>query len=332
MNNRLCELLGIKYPIVQAPMGWIAAGELAGSVSRAGGLGCIGPNAGLTFASHDPEIVGQALLKEINRVRQITDKPFAVNLPIGRRGKNICDRRVEIAVEEKIKVAVVSMGSPDEYTPALKKAGIKVIHAVSSVKQAVKAEESGVDAVVVEGYEAGGHTGLDEIPLFVLIPQVADAVKIPVIAGGGIADARGLLASLALGAEGIYMGTRFMATFECAVHPAVKEAVVNATDTSTVAYGRKAYSMMRVIRNEFSDKYLEMEFHNAPLEELRNFDNYVGGSGGKHRLIAALIEGDLVNGTIGCGAGAGLVKSIVSAGDVVKQIMEEANKIRKNLV
>lgn len=328
---RLCDLLGIEYPIIQAPMAWIAGAELAAAVSRAGGLGTIAPGAGQTEPSYEPEVVAEALRKEIRKAKSLTDKPFAVNLPIGRRGKAVCDRRVEVAIEEGVEVAVVSMGSPEEYTQQLQRAGIKVLHAVSTVRQAVKAAETGVDAVVAEGYEAGGHSGLDELTTMVLVPQVVDAVKIPVVAGGGIGDARSVVAAFALGAEGVYIGTRFMATFECTAHPKVKQAIVEAGDTSTVAYGRRTFSISRALRNEFTDKFLEMEFSGVSAEELRAFDRFIAPGDTQQRSVVALREGELVQGSVLCGAVAGLVKEVISAEEVVHRLVKGYEQVLSRL-
>jgi len=330
-RTRLCDLLGIDYPIIQAPMGWIAGAELVAAVSEAGGLGTLGPNAGLPEPSRDPEVVAEGMRREIRRIKDLTKKPFAVNLPIGRRGKAIADRRVDVAIEEGVKVAVVSMGSPEEYTGRLKEAGMVVIHVVANVKHAIKAEEAGVDAVVAQGHEAGGHSGLEQIPTFVLVPQVADAVRVPVIAAGGIGDARGMVAALALGAEGVYIGTRFMATHECACHPRVKQAVLEAEAESTVAYGRRTYSITRALRNKFTDKFLEMEFGGVPSEELRAFDRYYAPGDERHRMLRGLLDGELEWGSVPCGAVAGLVRKLTSAGDVVRELVSQYDEIVNRL-
>lgn len=226
-NNRLCELPGIRYPIIQAPMNWVSGTDLAAAVSNAGGLGTLGPNAGADTITADIELTAQRLRSQIRKVKEHTEKPFAVNIAVGvGEERKYSQRCVEVALAEAIPVAIVSVGSPDVYTKVLKNAGVKVLHAVSTLRHAKKAEEQGVDAVICEGFEAGGHKGFTELTTFVLIPMVADSVKIPVVAGGGIADARGFPAALVLGAEGAYMGTRFMATHESNAHHKVKEAVV----------------------------------------------------------------------------------------------------------
>jgi len=240
LKTRICDLLGIEYPIIQAPMNWITGANLAAAVSNAGGLGTLGPNAGVTGVTEDVALTGERLRGEIQKMKLLTGKPFAVNFPIGfGTVKDFADRCAEVALEEGIHAAITSMGSPRVYTDRFKEAGVKVFHLVTSVKQALKAEDAGVDAVVAQGFEAGGHSGADELPTLVLVPQVADAVKIPVVAAGGIADARGFVAALVMGAEAVYMGTRFLATLECDAHPNLKQAVLNADDTATIAWGKK---------------------------------------------------------------------------------------------
>lgn len=330
--TRLCKTLNINYPLIQAPMAMVATAELAAAVSAAGGLGTLGPNAGLKEPNRDPKVVGEALRQQIKQIREHTANPFAVNLPIGRRGKAVSDYRVEVALQEKIPVAVVSMGSPQEYTSRLKKAGIKVIHAVSTVSQAITAEKFGVDAVVAEGYEAGGHTGLEELTTFVLVPQIADAIKIPVIAAGGIVDVRGVIAAIALGADGVYMGTRFMVTGECPVNPAVKNAIIEAGDIATVAYGRRAYTITRALKNEFTRQYLEKESSGVTPDDLRAFDRWVDlTKNQKQRYEAAVIDGDLVQGSVCCGAAAGLIKSIKSTAEIINEIVSSYDSIVSRL-
>ena len=213
IKNRIGELLGIRYPLIQAPMNWSSGAELAAAVSNAGALGTLGPNAGAESITDDVELTGERLREQIRKVRELTGKPFAVNIPIGiGEGLKYSKKCVEVVLEEAVPVVITSVGGPDVYTTILQEEGIKVFHAISTARHARKAEESGVDAVVCEGFEAGGHKGFTELTTLVLTPLVADTVKIPVITGGGIGDARGILAALALGADAVYMGTRFMAT------------------------------------------------------------------------------------------------------------------------
>ncbi|PIP48820.1 MAG: enoyl-[acyl-carrier-protein] reductase FabK [Chloroflexi bacterium CG23_combo_of_CG06-09_8_20_14_all_45_10] len=323
-QTRLCQLLGIEYPIIQAPMAWITCAELAAAVSNAGGLGTLGPEAGAKTQEEakDLDIVERCLREQIRKVKTLTDKPFAVNFPIGwGKQKIFNERRITVAIEEGMPIAIVSMGSPELFTQKLHDAGIKVIHIVVSVEQARKAEKAGVDAIVCIGYEAGGHIGADELPTFVLVPQVVDAVEIPVIAAGGIADARGLVAALALGAEGIYMGTRFLATYECNAHPTMKQAVIQAGDTSTIAFGRRT-GISRCLKNAYTARHMEMEASGATFDELREYERSGDDLGGWRRIPAALVDGNITHGSAACGAIAGMINEIISAGEVIRRMVE----------
>jgi enoyl-[acyl-carrier protein] reductase II len=333
-RTRLCDLLGIEYPIIQAPMAWIATAELAAAVSNAGGMGTIGPNAGMTQQSEANDIQASILRfrEQVRKAKSLTDKPFAANITVGwGKQRAITDRLVDIAVEEKLAIAVVSMGSSKAYTGKLKGAGIKVIHAVGCVEHAIKAQEDGVDAVVCEGYEAGGHLGGEELTTFVMVPQIADAVSIPLIAGGGIVDARGVLAAFALGADGVYMGTRFMATVECAAHPRVKQAAVDAIDTSTVAFARKT-GLSRCLKNEYVRKHMELEAKGASFEEIRDFERSAPSLGEWRRVPGALIAGNIEEGSLGMGAGVGMIKDIPPAAEVVRRIVQDYDKICQGLL
>jgi len=231
--------------------------------------------------------------------------------------------QIDVAIEEKIPVVTTSAGNPATYTQYLKDAGIKVLHVVASVRHARGAERRGVDAVIAEGYEAGGHNGFDELPTFVLVPQVVDAVKIPVVAAGGIADARGFIAALALGAEGVQIGTRFVASRECIAHQKVKEAIIGAIDTGTVISGRKL-GPTRGIKNELTDKILEMESRGAAAEELLSFI-------GPGRARLGKLEGDMVEGEAYAGAVAGMITGVVSAGEVIRSIIEGSEAVLAKL-
>ena len=314
-RTRICEVLGIEYPIIQAPMAGITWAELAVAVSNAGGLGTIGPNAGSTTPTSDVTETGERLRGQIRKAKSLTSNPFAVNFPIGGMDLRFSEQCIQVAIEEGIPVAITSMGSPKIYTERLHEAGAKVLHVVASVRHAKGSEAAGVDAVVAAGYDGGGHLGFDELPTFVLVPQVADAVKMPVVASGGIADARGLIAALALGAEGVYMGTRFLATHECAAHPNMKKAVIEATDTGTVTWGR-GLDLARTVKSEFSQRYLEKEAARATTEELQAF---LRGQGGE---MPATVTGDIDNNYAFCGAVAGMISEIVSAEEVVQGIMD----------
>lgn len=307
-RTRLCDLLGIEYPIIQGGMVWIANAELAAAVSNAGGLGLISPTAGM---SHTVDQV-ENLKKQIEIAKSLTSKPFGVNLPILNNPQ--IENLVAEVIESKVKAVVTAAGNPAIYTSRFKVAGIKVMHVVAAVRHAQNAEKRGVDAVIAEGYEAGGHNGLDELTTFTLTPQVVDAVTIPVVAAGGIADARGVVAALALGADGVQMGTRFVATHECNAHQAFKEAIVKASDTDTVITGRKL-GATRILKDKVSAKILEMEAAGASVEELLAFI----GSG---RARAGQLEGDMSNGEAYCGAIAGMVKEIKSVAEIIRSIVD----------
>jgi NAD(P)H-dependent flavin oxidoreductase YrpB (nitropropane dioxygenase family) len=257
-------------------------------------------------------------------VKSLTKAPFAVNIAVGFGEFLKFSRRcVEVAIEEAVPVAIVSVGKPDVYTRALKDAGIKVLHAISTPKHGIKAEEVGVDAVICEGYEAGGHKGFTELTTFVLTPMVADAVTIPVITGGGIADARGVLAALALGADGIYMGTRFMVTKESDSHSRVKESIINAEDVCTVSL-HKDFMLARDLSNAFSKKYLEMKAAGAPFEELNNFLN-------EHSQYRAQHLGDAEDAEVCCGQVAGLITNAPTAGEVIAGIVKRMKSLLEEI-
>ena len=293
-------------------MGLIAGAELAAAVSQAGGLGIISPNAG----QPDRGRVADNLRALIRQAKGLTSKPFGVNFPIHMIGES--RDLIDIAVEEGVRVVTTGAGSPALHTQYLHQCGVKVLHLVATVKHALGAEKAGVDAVIAEGYESGGINSRDELTTLVLVPQVADAVGIPLVAAGGIADARGFAAALALGADGVQMGTRFVATRECLAHRDYKDAIVSAGDTSTVITGRGSMPV-RGLKNRLTERVLERE--------------RAGGSDEQAIAIfpelsqAALLGGDMVGGRAACGAGAGLVDGIVSAGEVVRRIVEGYDRI-----
>ena len=312
-KNRICKLLDIRYPIIQAPMNWITGAELVAAVSNAGGLGTLGPNAGLETITEDLTLTGERLRKQIRKVKSLTQEPFAVNIAIGVGGERQHSQRcIEVVLAEGVPVAITSEGSPDVYTKVLKDAGLKVIQAISTVRHARKAEEMGVDAVVCEGFEAGGYKGLTELTTFVLVPMVADAVKIPVIAAGGIADSRGMLAALALGADGLYMGTRFMVTAESDAHPKVKMAIVRGEDACTTSIPRDRM-LARDLKNLYTEKYMEMKTAGASSEELNEFRS-------KHSQYHAQVRGDVDGSEICCGQVAGLITGVESAAEVTQNM------------
>jgi len=316
-HTRLCDLLGIDYPVIQGGMVWIASAELAAAVSNAGGLGLISPNAGMSRNGDQVE----NLKKQIEIAKGLTSKPFGVNLPILNNPQ--IEALVDAVIKAKVKVVVTAAGNPALYTSRFKEAGIKVLHLVAAVRHAQSAEKRGVDAVIAEGYEAGGHNGLDELTTLTLVPQVVDAVAIPVVAAGGIADARGVVAALALGAEGVQMGTRFVATRECGAHQNFKDAIVKASDTDTAITGRKL-GPTRILKNEIAAKLLDMEATGASAEELLAF---IGSS----RSRTGQFEGDLANGEAYCGSIAGMIKEIKSVAEIIRNIVDDYDAVLARL-
>ena len=312
-RNHLCQLIGIRYPIIQAPMNWVSGAKLVAAVSNAGGLGTLGPNAGAKTMTRDVMLTGERLRDQIRQVKNLTKNPFAVNIAIGTGELRLYAQRwVEVVLEEGIPVAIVSAGSPADYTKVLKDAGIKVLHAVSTVTHAKKAVDTGVDGVICEGYEGGGHKGFTELTTFVLIPMVANAVKLPIVAGGGIADAKGVLAAFALGADGVYMGTRFMVTRESDSHDRVKEAIVKAEDACTMSVPKVMLS--RDLKNLFTQKYLKMREAGASAEELSNFTN-------ESSQFRSQVLGDVENSELSSGQVAGLITGVISAAEVIQGII-----------
>lgn len=298
-------------------MVWIASAELAAAVSNAGGLGLISPNAGMSRNGDQVE----NLKKQIEIAKGLTSKPFGVNLPILNNPQ--IEALVDAVIKARVKVVVTAAGNPALYTSRFKEAGIKVLHLVAAVRHAQSAEKRGVDAVIAEGYEAGGHNGLDELTTLTLVPQVVDAVAIPVVAAGGIADARGVVAALALGAEGVQMGTRFVATRECGAHQNFKDAIVKASDTDTAITGRKL-GPTRILKNEIAAKLLDMEATGASAEELLAF---IGSS----RSRTGQFEGDLANGEAYCGSIAGMIKEIKSVAEIIRNIVDDYDAVLARL-
>jgi enoyl-[acyl-carrier protein] reductase II len=261
------------------------------------------------------------LQREIETARKLTKKPFGVNIPLDLEQSGVL---IDVVLKESIDIVVTAAGHPRLYTEVLRQAGSKVFHVVSSVKQAQAVESCGVNAVIAEGVEAAGHNGLDEIPLFSLIPQVVDSVSIPVVAAGGIADARGVVAAIALGAEGVQLGSRFVAVDECIAHPKYKEAIAAADDTGTVITCRKLVPT-RSLKTQFSRRLLELEGGGASSEELREFMGY-------SRARKGQLDGDLVNGEAYCGSSAGLVKDIVPAALAVRRLVEGWQEVMDSLL
>ena len=350
MQTRITEMFGIKFPIVEAPMAWITDAGLAAAVSEAGGLGTIGPNAGFKTVTTDVNETGERLRQQIRRCRELTINPFAVNFVVGMIGwdRDYSERCVQVGIDEKVPVAIVSQGSPAVYTQKMKDAGMKVIHVCSTVRHVQKAEASGVDAVVVSGTEGGGHSGFDQITTLCLVPQAADAVKIPVIAGGGIVDARGMMAALSLGAEGVYMGSRFMVTQECPTHPHVKQAVLGASDTSTMAvrHGNPVRGMgqdegkagfvearrgsVRMLLNDYLKRTLANQGGIDSYDDL-SADDDTGGTSESNRTVAAFVNGNLDDHSITTSQASGLIKDIPTCRELIERMMNEAELIMSRL-
>lgn len=304
-KNRITQLFGIKYPIIQAGMVWCSGWRLASAVSNAGGLGLIG--AGSMY----PDV----LREHIQKCKHATDKPFGVNVPL--MYPQVAEL-MEIIVEEKVPVVFTSAGNPKTWTKHLQDNGIKVVHVVSSSYFAQKSEQAGVDAIVAEGFEAGGHNGREETTTLVLLPQVSNAVDIPVIAAGGIATGAAMAASFAVGADGVQIGTRFALTTESSASQAFKERCLSLPEGDTVL-SLKKISPTRLIKNKFYDEVKEMEDLGASADEMRELL-------GRGRAKKGIFEGDLVEGELEIGQVASLVDSVVSAHQVVKEIIEEYNK------
>ena len=306
MKNRITDLLKTEYPIIQGGMAWVAEHNLAAAVSNAGGLGIIGA------ASAPAEVVRE----EIKKCKELTDKPFGVNVMLLNPN---ADDVAKIIIEEGVKVVTTGAGNPGKFMDAWKEAGVVVIPVVASTAMAIMMERAGADAVVAEGMESGGHIGVTTS--FALIPQVVDAVSIPVIAAGGIADGRGMAAAFMLGAEGIQMGTRFVTARESIVHAAYKEKIVKAKDIDSVVTGTTTGHPVRCLKNRMTKEYVKLEREGADFMEL---EKLTLGS-----LRKAVIDGDVVNGTLMAGQIAGLIKSEESCADIISSISDEAEKLMK---
>jgi len=303
-KNRICQLLDIQYPVFQGGMAWVADGRLAAAVSNGGGLGIIG-------AGQAPV---EVLQKEIALAKELTDKPFGINIMMQ---SPFVAQVAQLAAESGVNVVVTGAGNPAPYIEMWKKAGMKVIPVIPSVKIALKMEALGVDAVVAEGMESGGHIG--ETTTMSLVPQVADAVKIPVVAAGGIADGRGMAAAFLLGAEGIQMGTAFLVAHECKISADFKARILAAGDSDTVVTGRRAKHAVRSLKNEFTEQYLELEQEAAPIEEM---ENLATGS-----LRRAVEGNDMRMGSLCAGQIAGLVKTEASAAEVIFNVVTQAEEL-----
>ncbi|MCT4508182.1 MAG: enoyl-[acyl-carrier-protein] reductase FabK [Tepidibacter sp.] len=306
--NKVCELLGIKYPIIQGGMAWIATAELAAAVSNAGGLGLIG-------AGNAPADV---IKNEIKKARELTDKPFGVNVMLL---SPFVDEVMEVIYEEKIPVITTGAGNPAKYMEKLKSIGTKIIPVVPSVALAKRMERCGADAIVVEGTEAGGHIG--ELTTMVLIPQVVDEVSIPVIGAGGIADGRGIVAAFSLGASAVQVGTKFVCSEECIVHENYKNTIIKSKDRDAIVACRSTGHPVRALKNKLMKELIKLEKEGV--------DSSFLDEKGVGALKKSVIDGDVDNGSVMAGQSASMVKDIKSCKDIIEDMMSEAKDIMSNL-
>lgn len=310
MANRITELFKIKYPLIQAGMIWCSGWKLASAVSNAGGLGIIGSG------SMYPDILDE----HINKCKKATNHPFAVNLPMIYPD---IDKHIETILRHKVPIVFTSAGNPKTWTPLLKDNGVTVVHVVSSLKFALKSEAAGVDAVVAEGFEAGGHNGREETTTMTLIPIIANQLKIPLIAAGGIGTGKGMFAAMVLGADGVQIGSRFVASNESSAHQKFKQKVLEAKDGDT-ALTLKELTPVRLIKMGFYNKVQEAYQKGANIEELRDLL-------GRGRAKKGMFEGDLEEGELEIGQIAGLINQIKPAANIVKEIIGEFNKIKDQI-
>lgn len=311
MENRITKLFKIQYPLIQAGMIWNSGWKLASAVSSAGGLGIIG--AGSMY----PDV----LQEHITKCKAATKKPFGVNVPM--LYPNI-DQIIEIIIKEKIPIVFTSAGNPKTHTQRLKKHGITVVHVVSSVKFALKAQDAGVDAVVAEGFEAGGHNGRDETTTFTLIPMIKEQIRVPLIAAGGIANGRGMLAAMVLGADGVQIGSRFVASQESSAHQDFKQEVIKAKEGDTLLT-LKELAPVRLLKNKFFDQVMELYKTNPSKEQLTQLL-------GRARAKRGMFEGDLQEGELEIGQVAGLIHQIKPAAQIVSEIIEQFNTLNASRV
>lgn len=310
MENRITSLFGIKYPLIQAGMIWCSGWELAAAVSNAGGLGLIG--AGSMY----PDVLREHILK----CKAATNKPFGVNLPLLYPD---IEKHVQIIIEEGVKIVFSSAGNPKTWTSILKEKGIKVVHVVANVKFAQKAVDAGVDAIVAEGFEAGGHNGREETTTMVLIPMMKNAIRIPIIAAGGIASGRQMVAAIALGADAVQIGSRFVASKESSAHENFKQTVVKTNEGET-QLTMKQLVPVRLIKNKFFNEVQDAELHGASVEELKNLL-------GRGRAKKGMFEGDLEEGELEIGQVSAMIREIKSASEIVVEIMKEYLAVKEEL-
>jgi len=315
-QTRVTEMLGIEHPIIMGGMGSIGRAELVAAVSNAGGLGIIGS---ITFTT------GEELRQEIHKTRKLTDKPFGVNITrLPAVHESPWEQFVNVVVEERVPMVETSGSSPQPFIERLKKANVKVIQKVGVVKHARSAERLGCDAVFTLGFEGAGHPTMEDVTMLNLLPRMVDAVNIPVIACGGIADARQFLAALAMGAEGVMMGTRFMLTKESLTHPNTKKAMVEAKETDTMIIQRSIGTQTRVLRNKHAEKVLEMEGRGASLEELLPV---ISGELGRN----AMLTGDVDSGILASGQGIGLINEMLTVKEVIDNMINGAAALLKGM-
>lgn len=308
MKKDICNILGIRYPIFQGGMAWISDSKLAAAVSNAGGLGIIaGANAPASY-----------IRNEIKETKKLTDKPFGLNIMLL---SNNADELADIAIEEGVKVITTGAGNPGKFMERWKQAGIIVIPVVASVALAKRMERCGADAVIAEGCEAGGHIG--KLTTMVLLPQVVDAVNIPVIGAGGIADGRGIAAAFALGASGIQVGTRFLVSEECQIHDNYKNAVIKSKDIDTVVTGRCTGHPVQVLKNKLAKEYLKLEKNNVSFDKLEEL--------GRGALKKAVVDGDIENGSLMAGQISGMLKKVQTSKEIIEEMFNEYEEIKKNL-
>lgn len=309
MKTKITELLGVKYPLLQGGMAWIADADLAAAVSNAGGVGLIaGGNAPVDY-----------IRDQIHKARTMTDKPFGVNIML--MAPNAADL-AQLVIDEKIPVVTTGAGSPGKYVAAWKEAGVKVIPVIPTVALAKRMEQAGADAVIAEGTESGGHIG--ENTTMCLVPQVVDAVSIPVIAAGGIADGRGIIAARALGAEGVQLGTRFLAATECNIHETYRKLVIDAKDTDSIVTGRFTGHPCRGIKTKFSRSLLKFEQNGGTPEE---FEEMTVGA-----LRKAVQDGNVAEGSFLCGAIAGMIREVKPCKDIIEELFADADRVMKEVL
>ncbi len=308
MKKDICNILGIRYPIFQGGMAWVSDSKLAAAVSNAGGLGIIaGANAPASY-----------IRNEIKETKKLTDKPFGLNIMLL---SDNADELADIAIEEGVKVITTGAGNPGKFMERWKQVGIIVIPVVASVALAKRMERCGADAVIAEGCEAGGHIG--KLTTMVLLPQVVDAVNIPVIGAGGIADGRGIAAAFALGASGIQVGTRFLVSEECQIHDNYKNAVIKSKDIDTVVTGRCTGHPVQVLKNKLAKEYLKLEKNNVSFDKLEEL--------GRGALKKAVVDGDIENGSLMAGQISGMLKKVQTSKEIIEEMFNEYEEIKKNL-